>query len=65
MALPTAFSGHYDVVAAAKTPVKGSSRLSGPGRIRGSLRAVGRALHFPVTGTARGIRKATHAHGAA
>lgn len=31
----------------------------------GSVRAVGRALHFPVTGTARGIRKATHAHGRA
>lgn len=30
----------------------------------GPVRAVGRALHFPVTGTARGIRKATHAHGA-
>ncbi|OQR58995.1 hypothetical protein B6E66_37750 [Streptomyces maremycinicus] len=30
----------------------------------GSVRAVGRALHFPFTGTARGIRKATHAHGA-
>lgn len=30
----------------------------------GSVRAMGRALHFPVTGTARGIRKATHAHGA-
>jgi len=30
----------------------------------GSVRAVGRALHFPVTGTARGIRRATHAHGA-
>jgi MFS family permease len=28
------------------------------------VRAVGRALHFPFTGTARGIRKATHAHGA-
>jgi MFS family permease len=25
---------------------------------------VGRALHFPLTRTARGIRKATHAHGA-
>jgi MFS family permease len=25
---------------------------------------VGRALHLPFTGTARGIRKATHAHGA-
>lgn len=75
MALATALSGHYDDVAAAKTPpgatgtggskgVKGSSRLNGPGRLGGSLRAVGRALHFPVTGTARGIRKATHAHGA-
>lgn len=32
--------------------------------MRGPVRAVGRALHFPVTGTARGIRKATHAHGA-
>ncbi|QIB45095.1 MFS transporter [Streptomyces aureoverticillatus] len=27
-------------------------------------RALGRALHLPFTGTARGIRKATHAHGA-
>ncbi|NEA67086.1 MFS transporter [Streptomyces sp. SID12488] len=33
-------------------------------RMNGSVRAVGHALHFPVTGTARGIRKATHAHGA-
>lgn len=32
--------------------------------MRGSVRSVGRALHFPVTGPARGIRKATHAHGA-
>jgi MFS family permease len=32
--------------------------------VRGSFRSVGRALHFPVTGPARGIRKATHAHGA-
>jgi MFS family permease len=32
--------------------------------MRGSLRSVGRALHLPVTGPARGIRKATHAHGA-
>ncbi|MET7698026.1 MFS transporter [Streptomyces sp. NPDC005485] len=43
---------------------KGNSRNSGAGRMSGSVRAVGRALHFPVTGTARGIRKATHAHGA-
>ncbi|MEV7275591.1 MFS transporter [Streptomyces sp. NPDC093111] len=27
-------------------------------------RKVGRALHLPFTGTARGIRRATHAHGA-
>ncbi|AWT43933.1 MULTISPECIES: MFS transporter [Streptomyces] len=43
---------------------KGSSRGGGSGRFRGSVRSVGRALHFPVTGPARGIRKATHAHGA-
>ncbi|WP_328554866.1 MULTISPECIES: MFS transporter [unclassified Streptomyces] len=43
---------------------KGSSRSGGSGRVTGAVRAVGRALHFPVTRTARGIRKATHAHGA-
>jgi MFS family permease len=42
----------------------GRDRGGGTGRRRGSLRAVGRALHFPFTGTARGIRKATHAQGA-
>ncbi|MDN3023381.1 MFS transporter [Streptomyces sp. S.PB5] len=62
-------------MAAAKTPqgatgiggakgIKGSSRRNGTGRVRGSFRSVGRALHFPLTGPARGIRKATHAHGA-
>ncbi|MEV0172857.1 MFS transporter [Streptomyces sp. NPDC050803] len=40
------------------------SEGGGTGRVRGAVRSVGRALHFPVTGTARGIRKATHAHGA-
>ncbi|MFJ9741808.1 MFS transporter [Streptomyces sp. NPDC101166] len=40
------------------------SRVSGSGRVGGSVRAVGRALHLPFSGTARGIRKATHAHGA-
>ncbi|KUN91342.1 MFS transporter [Streptomyces caeruleatus] len=40
------------------------SRGGGTGRGRGPFRAVGRALHFPFTGAARGIRKATHAHGA-
>ncbi|NEB79153.1 MFS transporter [Streptomyces sp. SID14478] len=32
--------------------------------MRGAVRKIGRALHLPFTGTARGIRKATHAHGA-
>ncbi|MFD4632667.1 MFS transporter [Streptomyces sp. NPDC058284] len=35
-----------------------------PGPARRAARALGRALHLPFTGTARGIRKATHAHGA-
>ncbi|MFI6206910.1 MFS transporter [Streptomyces sp. NPDC051041] len=42
---------------------KGSSRRSGAGR-GGPLRAIGRALHLPLTGPARGIRRVTHAHGA-
>lgn len=49
--------GHYDGVAAVR-----SSEQSGPFRRAG--RSVGRALHLPFTGTAKGIRKATHAHGA-
>ena len=40
--------------------VKGRGRGGGSGRFGGSVRAVGHALHIPV----RGIRKATHAHGA-
>ncbi|MFJ8821383.1 MFS transporter [Streptomyces sp. NPDC102467] len=32
--------------------------------MRGAVRKVGRALRLPFTGTARGIRKVTHAHGA-
>ncbi|WP_330240039.1 MFS transporter [Streptomyces sp. NBC_00525] len=36
----------------------------GPGPLRRAGRAVGRALRTPFTGTARGIRRATHAHGA-
>ncbi|MER5885128.1 MFS transporter [Streptomyces sp. NPDC001941] len=39
-----------------------SSDASGP--LRRAGRAVGRALHFPFTAPARGIRRATHAHGA-
>ncbi|MDF3300465.1 MFS transporter [Streptomyces tropicalis] len=62
-------------MAAARTPpgaagiggakgVKGSSRGSGSGRFGGPVRAVGRALRLPVSGTVRQIRRATHAHGA-
>ncbi|MFJ1594492.1 MFS transporter [Kitasatospora albolonga] len=36
----------------------------GPGPFRRAGRATGRALRAPFTGAARGIRKATHAHGA-
>ncbi|MEV5929710.1 MFS transporter [Streptomyces cellulosae] len=43
---------------------KGRGRRLGTVRAGGRLRAFGRALHFPVTRTARGIRKVTHAHGA-
>ncbi|MER6009934.1 MFS transporter [Streptomyces bluensis] len=43
---------------------KGSNWSGGSGRVTGAVRSVGRALHFPVTGAARGIRKATHAQGA-
>ncbi|MFF5448160.1 MFS transporter [Streptomyces sp. NPDC012888] len=50
--------GHYGEVA----PVRSSG--DGPGRARRAGRAVGRALHLPFTGTARGIRRATHAQGA-
>ncbi|WP_202466772.1 MULTISPECIES: MFS transporter [unclassified Streptomyces] len=72
--------GHYGPVAAAraskmskvsKTSGKSSrsSRAStrggdGHNRARGAGRAVGRALHRPFTGAARGVRRATHAHGA-
>ncbi|NED14390.1 MFS transporter [Streptomyces sp. SID9124] len=36
----------------------------GPGPFRRTGRSIGHALRIPFTGTARGIRKATHAHGA-
>ncbi|WP_221348205.1 MFS transporter [Streptomyces beigongshangae] len=42
----------------------GAERKNGTGPVRGAVRSVGHALHLPFTGTARGIRKATHAHGA-
>lgn len=53
--------GHYDGVAAARSSA-GSHDHAGP--LSRAGRAVGRALHLPFTGTAKGIRKATHAHGA-
>ncbi|AJF66569.1 MFS transporter [Streptomyces vietnamensis] len=48
-------------MAAARSPVR-SHDPAGP--LRRAGRKVGRALHLPFTGTAKGIRKATHAHGA-
>ncbi|MFF3745233.1 MFS transporter [Streptomyces kronopolitis] len=52
----------------ARTP-SGGSRAStrsgyGGGRARQAGRALGRALHRPFTGAARGLRRATHAQGA-
>ncbi|MFE9536874.1 MFS transporter [Streptomyces sp. NPDC006691] len=43
---------------------RSSGSSDGSGRLGKAGRAVGRALHLPFTGTARSIRKATHAHGA-
>ncbi|MFH8800401.1 MFS transporter [Streptomyces sp. NPDC017936] len=48
----------------AATGNKGRSRVSGSDRVHGSVRAIGRALRLPFTAAARGIRRATHAHGA-
>nr|WP_221462290.1 MFS transporter [Streptomyces olivoverticillatus] len=48
--------GQYGVV--------GAIRSAEGGPLRRTARGVGRALRSPVTGAARGIRKATHAHGA-
>ncbi|MFD5751177.1 MFS transporter [Streptomyces sp. NPDC127033] len=52
--------GHYDGVAA----VRSSDAHASGGPLRRTGRAVGRALRLPFTAAARGIRKATHAHGA-
>lgn len=49
--------GHYDGVTAARSH-------DGPGPLRRAGRATAHALRAPFTGTARSIRKATHAHGA-
>ncbi|MFS8199363.1 MFS transporter [Streptomyces sp. CWNU-52B] len=58
-------------MAAARSPhgtagigAAGAEDKSGSGPVRGAVRSVGHALHLPFSGTARGIRKATHAHGA-
>ncbi|MGX1760024.1 MFS transporter [Streptomyces lydicus] len=72
--------GHYDQVAAARaSKVSRVSRTSGKssqvsrastrgrygaGRAHRAGRGLGRALRRPVTGAARGLRRATHAHGA-
>lgn len=62
--------GHYDEVATARASTKGRG---GPARgpVRGAGRAVGRAgrataaaVHRPFAAAGRGIRRATHAHGA-
>ncbi|AXG79470.1 MFS transporter [Streptomyces paludis] len=51
--------GHYGGVAAVR-----SSRSGRGGPLRRAGRAVGRALRLPFTAAVRGVRKATHAHGA-
>lgn len=54
-------------MAAARSPVRSHDhrhRGDRAGPLRRAGRKVGRALHIPLTGTAKGIRKATHAHGA-
>ncbi|WP_445394940.1 MFS transporter [Streptomyces sp. LE64] len=43
---------------------RSSRSPGGPGPLSRAGRTVGRALHLPITGPARGIRRATHAHGA-
>ncbi|WP_282694794.1 MFS transporter [Streptomyces sp. CC208A] len=48
-------------MAAARSSVRSHDR---PGPLRRAGRSLGRALHLPFTGTAKGIRRATHAHGA-
>src|ERR1043165_389052 len=40
------------------------TRFIGDGPIRRHGRRIRRALHLPFTATGRGIRRATHAHGA-
>nr|WP_202453462.1 MFS transporter [Streptomyces sp. SID4913] len=49
--------GQYDQVASARSH-------DGPSALRRTGRTIGHALRTPFTGTARSIRKATHAHGA-
>ncbi|MFF0748096.1 MFS transporter [Streptomyces sp. NPDC004267] len=54
-------------MAAARSPVRSHDhrdRGDRAGPLSRAGRKVGRALHLPFTGTAKGIRRATHAHGA-
>lgn len=53
--------GHYDGVAAERSSARSHDHL---GPLSRAGRKLGRALHLPFTGTARGIRRATHAQGA-
>ncbi|WP_159769204.1 MFS transporter [Streptomyces sp. HM190] len=46
------------------TGAERSGTRGGSGRLTGAVRSLTRALQRPVTAPARGIRKATHAHGA-
>lgn len=58
---PAASRGTMNLVATAD---RRGVRGGGTRRVGGAARSVGRALHLPVTGAARGIRRVTHAHGA-
>lgn len=58
---PAASRGTMNLVATAD---RRGVRGGGARRVGGAARSVGRALHLPVTGAARGIRRVTHAHGA-
>ncbi|MGV9311714.1 MFS transporter [Streptomyces sp. NPDC003691] len=51
-------------MAAASSSDDGSAARRALGALGRACRAVARALHLPFTGTARSIRRATHAHGA-
>ncbi|WP_399224715.1 MFS transporter [Streptomyces sp. TRM49041] len=59
--------GHYGDVATARwsrKPSQRAGRAERAGRLGAAGRRIGHAAHLPFTSTARGIRRATHAHGA-